>query len=1040
MLKKPTIYLSFLFLCMLQQLSAQSFTLTGTVKDSKGEVIIGATVMKSSTKDGTITDINGNFSVSTQVGEVLTISFVGYESQKVKVEERKTLNVVLVESAIGLNEVQIIAYGQQDKKTVTGAVSSVKAETILKTPTASVTNAIAGTMPGITSVQNTSQPGASDAQLFIRGSSSLSDDASAQPLILVDGVERTFSDIDPNEIQDITILKDASSTAVFGVRGANGVILVTTRRGAEGRAKISVSSNVSLQSPTRLVEMSDSYTNAMMYNSKLDNDGSSKARFSDYALEAYRTGSDPVIYPNTDWRDYMFNDYYMQTQHNINISGGTKRVKYFTSLGYLYQDGILKEFEQLDYDNTFGYNRYNYRANLDIKITKTSELKINLGGVVGKKKEPIGHGDGLWRMVTWAVPFSSPGLSKDGYVINVPTNYIPVWGKNGLDAFYGRGNQSQTNSKLNLDLVFQQKLDFVTKGLKFTAKASYNTNNTIQVRHTTSTERYTAYYEGTKTTPGLALDDPNFNKNIIYEVYGNNSYVNYNENYPTKARNWYAEASLNYNRTFKKHHKVSALFLYNQNRQYYPGSYGYIPYSYAGLVGRSTYNYKMKYIFDFNIGYNGSENFAPGKTRFGVFPAGSVGWVISEEDFMKQQKIISYLKVRASYGIVGNDKIGGTRFMYMPSTWSVDGAGYNFGVNTSKKLPAANEGVIGNPGVTWETVTKQNYGIESKFFENKLSIGVDRFKEVREDILIQRNNTPDLVSLNMPLVNLGELENKGYELDLRWNHRINELRYYINANVSYAKNRIIFKDELLKPNDFNYETGRSTGLTYGYEFERFYTTDDFSDDNHTVLIDGLAKPDFGNPRPGDCKYTDKDGDGDIDVDDQTYLGYSSQRPEYTYGLNYGVEWKGFNLSMQWLATDNVSRNLALEYRIPFSNSGNRALFQYHADNAWTEETASTATLPRLSDTSKQLNYSNSSLWVKDASYIRLKNIQIGYTMRKNRMLKTLGMQSMKIYLSGYNLLTFDDLKFVDPEAHTWGQRSNQYPVSKIYTMGVNMNF
>ena len=1015
----------------------------GTIVDKDGIPITGANILiKELPGLGTMSDIDGKFLLQiSEKAKTLFISFIGFENQLIPIGKASNYNVVLKENARSLEGVQVIAYGTQSKVSVTGSMSSVQTKELIRMPNASVTNALAGSMTGVSSVQSIGQPGQEDAKLYIRGSSTLSNDGSDAPLVLVDGVERPFSQLDPNEIADITVLKDASATAVFGVRGANGVILVTTRRGKVGKAKISISSNVSVQMPTRVIENSDSYHTALYYNEKLNNDNSSKAKFTDYELNAFKTGSDPVIYPNTNWRNEIFKKAYLQTQHNINISGGTKRVRYFTSVGYLYQDGMLKKFEQLDYDNQFSYNRFNYRANLDIDVTPTTLFKINIGGLVGSQHQPVGHGDGLWRQVNWASPTAGPGLSEDGYPIEIGNGYQPIPLKTGLSAFYGLGFQDKVNNNLNTDLNITQKLDFITKGLKFHIKGSYNSYYTRNITRKSSVQRYKAYYKGTKTQPGLAVGDPDFDKTLIYEVVGSNNLLGYSESYG-KSRNWYLEGGFNYNRTFNNIHKVSGLLLYNQNRIYYPSNlYQYIPRSYLGLVARGTYSYKGKYLVDANVGYNGSENFAPGKTRFGVFPSGSIGWVASEENFMKNLRFISFLKLRASYGIVGNDKIGSDRFLYMSGIWNVNSPGYNFGTDVASKEFAATEGKLGSPDVTWEKAYKQNYGIDLKVLDNRLSITADYFYERRKDILISRNVVPDILAMALPKVNMGEVQNQGYEISLKWNDRIGDLSYNVRGNVSYSKNKIIFMDEVKHKNSFNNKTGRSTGLTYGYKFDRFYKPSDFSDPDAGILNSELPKPSFGTPHPGDCKYIDMDGNGTINSDDQTWLGNSTIRPSYIFGLNYNLEWHGFALNMQWIGVTGVSRNLATEYRIPFSPSGKRALFKYLADGRWTPETMETATMPRFSDVSKSLNYGvNSSLWIKDASYIRLKNIQFGYNFTKGKVLRALGISKLNAYLSGYNLLTFDKIDFIDPEAPTNGGKSNQYPVSKIITAGVKLNF
>ena len=1021
----------------------------GVVVDAQGRPLVGASVLiKEDLTVGTTTDINGNFNLGYAAkSATLLITYIGYADKEVRVMADTSTRIELSEDSEMLDEVQIIAYGTQSKVSVTGSMSSIRTEELLKVPSASITNALAGAMTGVTSVQNIGQPGNEDATLYVRGSSTLSSDGSDQPLVLVDGIERPFSQIDPNEVADITVLKDASATAVFGVRGANGVILVTTRRGSKGKARISVSSNVSVQTPTRDVEMCDSYQTALLYNEKLDNDRSTGQRFSDFALQAYQSGEYPLIYPNTDWKELIFKDYYLQTQHNINISGGTDRVRYFTSLGYLYQDGMMKQFNTLDYDNTYSYNRFNYRVNLDIDVTKSTLLKVNLGGRVGAVHEPVGHSNGIWRMVNWAVPYSGPGLSPDGYPVIVGEGYIPTVGVNALLGFYGLGYVNRTKNDLNIDLALEQSLDCITKGLKFHVKGSYNTYYTMTVKRSGNVKRYYTFFEGSLTQPGLAIEDPDFNRNVVTQVRLEDKPLSYAESF-TRDRNWYLEAGLNYDRTFGEVHKVSALLLYNQNRVYYPKDssgnamdYQYIPRSYCGLVGRLSYGYDNRYLFDFNIGYNGSENFAPGKTRFGVFPSGSVGWVISEEQFMKNQEFISFLKLRASYGIVGNDRIGVDRFLYMDGVWSVNNAGYNFGVNSSTKENAAAEGQLGNPEITWETSAKQNYGLDLSVLNDRLTLNVDYFRETRSNILITSNTTPGILTMQFPKLNRGEVFNHGYEISLKWMDRMKDFNYWIQANVSYARNKIIFMDEVKHKNDFNYQTGRSTGLTYGYRFDRFYAVEDFEDPEKGILRDDLPTPTFGVPHPGDCKYVDLDGDGDIDADDQTYMGYSTLRPEYVFGLNMGLDWKGWSFSMRWTGATNVTRNITNDYRYPYSAGGKRALFQYMADERWTPETAVTATMPRFSDSSKSLNYDvNSSLWLRDASYLRLKTIQIGYTFSGKAWLRKIGMSSLNLYLSGYNLLTFDYIKFIDPEAKTYGGADNQYPIAKMVTFGLKLNF
>lgn len=1018
--------------------------ITGTVVDKEKMPLVGVTVIVDGTTIGTSTNAEGLFTIKAPpTAKSLTISYLGYKTQNVEIGNKTLINVEMLSDAVAMGEIQVVAYGAKEKVTITGAISSISGEDLLKTPNASITNALSGAISGVSSVQTIGQPGMEDAKIFIRGTGSLSE-ANSSPLVLVDGVERSFSQIDPNEVANLTVLKDASATAVFGVRGANGVILVTTKRGEIGKPKISVSSSLSLQSPVRLYKMADSYTTALAYNERVDNDGGLKAKFSDYALNAYKTGSDPIIFPDTDWQDYCFRDSYMQSQNNVNISGGTNRVRYFVSLGYLYQDGLLKSFKELPYDNNYLYNRYNYRANLDIDVTKTTKLNFNLGGVYGVRQEPRGQDDGLWRRMSWAHPFASPGII-DGYKVRIdPISTGTDFGMvSGLDAFYGLGNRVRHTNDLNVDLGVSQSLDVITKGLKVSVKGSYNTNYFIQKNRNYNTQTRTALYKGSLTTPGLDMSDPAFDKSVIYRTTGNLIPMSYTEG-TGQARNWYMEGALNYDRKFGDH-TVSALVLYNQSKTYYPKTYAYIPRSYVGLVGRIGYDYKKRYMFEFNAGYNGSENFAPGDTRFGFFPAVSAGWVVSEEKFMKKQKFIGYLKLRASYGLVGNDNYGeaGTnRFLYMPDTYTTNEGGYNFGINSSTNQPSASESKLGNPSVSWETAVKQNYGVDLKMLQNKISVTADYFFDKREDILITRNTPPDIIAMKLPVLNMGEVHNKGYEIDVKWQDKVQSFRYWVGATVSFARNKIIYQDEIVPKNAFMAETGRQTGLSYGYVFDRFYNAYDFEDISSGRLVEGLATPKIGNYilQPGDVKYYDLDRDGDIDTDDMTYMGYP-ENPEYIFGINAGFSWKGFDFSMLWTGATNTSRMLENEYRLPFASANARGLMQYMYDERWTPATAHTATFPRFTVNNIGHNFTPpSSLWIRDASYIRLKNIQLSYTFSRFAWMKSVGLDNLSVSLTGLNLLTFDRLKIMDPEARPKGGNTNQYPISKIVSLGVKLNF
>lgn len=1035
------------------------------VDDRTSEPLVGATVKVKGSTIGTITDIDGNFALDIPDNIspiVFEVSYMGYASKEAAPAKTTGFTIRLAEDSQTLEEVQIIAYGKQSKMSVTAAISSIDTKELLKSPSGSVANALSGAVTGLSSIQPSGQPGAENPSIYIRGTGSLSDELS-KPLILVDGVERSFFQMDSHEIESITVLKDAASTAVFGVRGANGVVLVTTRRGVSGKPVISLNSSLGLTQALRNLKGMDSYTYATLYNEAQLSDNpsltESQLGFSPFVIDMFRTNEDPIMFPNVDWNDYLFKNLAWQTQHNLTLSGGGERFRYFVSLGYLLQDGMLKQLGE-SYDPNYQYKRFNYRSNVDIDITKSTLLKVNIGGHVGAKREP--RTDELWRKVLWSTPFSSPGIVDGKLISNIYSNrYISIGERScPLDYYYNYGYNVDTDNVLNLDLALEQKLDFITPGLSMNIKGAYNTNYNVKASRTPSgaDSMCTPIYLGSIETPGMDFWDPRFDRTIVYQtdgVSGLHEQMSYGEEVG-RGRNWYGEFSLNYSRSFGDH-DVSALFLYNQSKKYYPETkidgkvfYMDIPTAYVGYVGRMTYAYKKRYMVDLNAGYNGSENFAPDK-RFGFFPAVSAGWILSEEKFMKKQKVIDFLKLRASYGIVGNDKMENARFLYMAGAWS----GYNtvakgqgswqFGKDGGTGLlPDAKENTMGNPDVTWEKVAKQNYGIDLKMFDSRLSLTADVFFEKRKDILSTRNTLPAITDINLPKINLGKVNNHGYELSLGWNDRAGKVDYWLKANVSYAKNKIIYMDEVVPNEPYMAETGRSTGLTYGYIFDRFLQKDDFDadgnlkkDENGRQILPQMA---LGTPRPGDALFKDLNGDGVINGDDKTRFGYA-ERPDYVFGFLGGLKWKNFEFSMQWTAAMNASRILDGEYRNAFGSTNSRMLLKFLADGRWTEENPNSR-FPRLTFMNKSHYLQTSDLWLMNGSYLRLKTAEISYTLPQKDFLKKVGIESVRFYCNGYNLLTlFSDLNDIDidPEGVTDGGNNN-YPNIRIYNFGVNISF
>lgn len=1057
-------------LCLIPQFTfAQNIQVQGTITDEMGETMIGVSVLVKGTAGGTITDSDGNFTLSVPAQSTLVISYVGYKTQEVKVAGKKVLKITMDPDAQALDEVVVIAYGQQKKVTVTGSVSNVNSKELLKSPSASLGNAISGKLPGLSTVQYSGLPGADDPTIFIRGQASLN---GSTPLVLVDGVERSFTQIDPNEVADITVLKDASATAVYGVRGANGVILVTTKRGEAGKTQISASTSWGVQTVTQFLDFADSYTYANTFNKARLSDGN-KPRFSDEVVEHFRTHDQPLLYPDIDWIDYIMKDAALQSQHNISVTGGNQVARYFVSLGMLDQDGMFKTFGDNDKSN-FSYRRYNYRANLDISLGKIHELSINLGGRLENKRS-IGNNGGdngeeyIFRYLMDAQPFSGAGIVDGKWIKTNPALIDPtnsenvVSSRDGLDTFYGQGYKETATNVFNVDLIYKLNMDFLTKGLDFRVKGSYNsTYNHVKNRTNGAPAQYTPY-----------LDD---NGNIVYQRKGDYWNLGYNENsWPN--RDWYAEASFNYNRRFGGHN-VGALLLYNQSKSYYPwdaqsSTYISIPKGYVGLVGRVTYDYKHKYMIDANMGYNGSENFAKGN-RYGFFPSVSIGWTASEEKFWNPVKpVISYLKLRASLGTVGNDNCQGYRFLYLPAAWQItngyynnigDYAGYNFGTTNTNFLNVAREYSSASPDVTWETAVKYNFGFDAKFWNDKISLTFDYFKEDRKNILINNENMIQApTALRPSYINYGRVKNHGYEVSLSYSDRIGkDFSFTITPTLSYAKNKIVEQAEISKPDklvkadsymgkrlglkedakispEWTYATGNSIGARKGYLFFEFYEKGATEERYKAAYGAEMPSQLVASLMNGDAVYVDLDGDGVISEEyDQMYMGYTDN-PEYTFALNLSLQYKNFDFSMLWSGATHVSRNLDGVYRQPFGQQYNSSLLQWVVDNAWTPETASSATLPRITFANEKQNQANSNIWYYDAKYIRLKNVEIGYNIRNVSWLPKSA--NLRLYLNGTNLLTFTPLDANDPENTGGGYGSFiKYPLMRVFNLGVKVNF
>lgn len=1039
------------------EIQAQQQTIKGTVVDATGEPVIGASVLVVGAKSsGTVTDVNGNFSLRIKPGTKLQISFVGYQTQTVAAKDG--MNVKLVEDNNMLQEVQVVAYGAQKKVTMTGAIASVKSEDLVRTSVGSVNNVLGGQLSGVTTVQYSGEPGADAAEIFVRGKATWGD---SSPLIQVDGVERSMGDIDPNEIESITVLKDASATAVFGVRGANGVVLITTRRGKEGKAKISVTTSFTALTPTKMVEQANAYDYAMFYNQMKLNDWNANPdnagktfvpTFSDAVVQKFLDGSDPIRFPSMRWADYIMKDVTLQQQHNLNISGGTDRVKYFISAGYYSQGGLFNEFSK-DLNFGYQYNRFNYRANLDLQATKTTTLSFNVAGNVStsdKVNNSQGTG-GVIKNIYYATPFSSPGII-DGKYVSTTDDYsdiqLPFVGGDGLG--YYTSNSSQTNiNKIQMDLVVDQKLDFVTKGLSLKLKGSYNSQFNVNKIGNMGVANY---------RPIIQEDG-----SILYRKSGEDTSVSYSSS-QGKARDWYIEGSFNYNRTFGRH-TVGALALYNQSKQYYysNSSYPDVPRSYVGLVGRVTYDWSNRYMAEVNMGYNGSENFAPGK-RFGIFPAGSVGWNISEEPFWKPlKKIVPFLKLRGSIGMVGNDKTTAAyRFMYLADPYVTNNTGitsnaytdvnnhygYLFGIGNTSSDHSVSQGAYesakNNPDIGWEKALKQDYGFDIRIFDERLSASFDYYYEHRTDILLLDQTVPSIIGFTVPWANLGETKSWGWEVSVNWNAKIgSDFRYWAKANLSYNQNQIVEMKEKPQVNEWQYARGHRINSRSQYKFWKFYEGEQTKAEYKQTFGTDFPTQKIENLQPGDCVYVDLDKNGVIDEGDMSRDYGFTDDPEYMAGVTLGFAWKRLTFNCQWTGAWNVSRSISDVFRQPFYRSADvvmGGLLQYHVDNTWVPgvNEGQHVDYPRATWDNNLQNYAASDLYEKDSKYLRLKTVSIGYDLINNWMRKNLGLTKCEISLSGYNLLTFTPYKWGDPEARA--SSSPSYPLQRTYTASLNIGF
>ena len=1024
---------------MLFSISAQAqIKVNGTVVDPKGEPVIGATVFEAGTKNAAVTDFDGNFVITVAKNATLHISSIGYQDADVKVNGRTTISVTLVDDETALEEVVVVGYGQQKKESVIGAISQVSSKDLLSTPAANVSQAIAGKIPGVVTAQTSGAPGADDAKIYIRGRATFAGDA--QPLILVDGVERSFSQIAPDDIETISVLKDASATAVYGVRGANGVMLITTKRGKEQKPVVSLTANFQWQSPTRKDTYLNSYESVKLLNEAYANDGLGVA-YSDYDVSMFQqsvagqlTGANALLYPNVDWYDEVLKSTAPAQRYNASVRGGTKRMRYYASLEYYNQGSLFKNLSRDAYGNSssLAYNRYAFRANADFFLTKDLTLSVNFGTRFEERQGPNANESDVYSETFYELNHAPGWVYPVSYKIPNGETTKTLWGGNAQyqnnivgrlsDAGYYKGN----NTINETNFIVDYKMDWLTKGLSAKAMMSFDYENYHR-------DRFTRGFATYEPADRANYNDTNYQLMESYHKY--NTDTNMTNSFDTSDGSadkyaiykLYMEAQLNYARTFNDVHDVTAMVLYMQN-DYRNNSA--LAQRYQGVVGRITYGYAEKYYAEFNAGYNGSENFASGK-RFGFFPAFSVGWRLTNEKFMESTKNwLTNLKLRASYGQVGNDKYLGDRFLY-EQKWSQIGNDYYFGTTGTTGIF---EQKYPNVDVTWERAHKYNFGVEFNLWSSLLTGNIDIFYEKRNDILTEYLTRPEWVGVTMAVANLGKTKNSGMEIELKhMNHIGKDFFYNIGLTFSHAKNEIISMDEPALKTDYRKREGRAIGQYFGLVADGFVTQADI--DSGTLPKSTFAMKEL---QPGDLKYRDMNNDGFIDDRDETFIGYSDV-PENTYALTLGANYKDWGFSVMFQGVDHVSRYYDAEAMFAFINGGK---VKEHHLGRWNPSESeaynlANATYPLLHYAAYgDHNQRQNSFFLKNGAFVRLKNVELFYNLPA-KWINKVGMSSCRLYVNANNLITWDHLDdLVDPESNG----SNRYPICKTVNFGLNVTF
>ena len=1004
-----------LVLCLAGSLGAyaQSRAVTGSVLDEASQPLPGAMVTVKGETRGAMTDADGRFSITVKPTDVLVASFIGYVDQEVPVGNQTDIRIEMVPQANVLEEVVMVAYGTQRKASVIGSISTVDMEQ-LKMPVGQLSTSLAGKLAGIVVMQHTGEPGAG-ADFWIRGMNTFG--ANSKPLVLVDGVERDMDLVDAEDIASFSILKDATATALYGVRGANGIVLITTKRGAESKPKISFKAETGIVSPTKLPELASPAQWIDYYNS-LYTDRGGDAPISDFDRGLYLSGADPDFYPTVDWIHTIFKEQSTSSRMNLSVSGGTRTVRYFVGGNYYNEDGIFHTNNDR-YDAGMNFNKFSFRSNVDINISKSTTLGLSLSNQFTDTNSPSSDRNEIYARTLAASPVGIVTEYSDG-TLTVPEQGYNPWNQlNNMGYRTIKNNVAQATMSLTQDFS-----DFVTEGLTANVKFSWDAQNQTVVYRNISP----AYSRAT----GRDEDG-----NLVFEaISGGNNYMTLS----SSNSGWNTmnlEASVNYERSFNSIHRVSGMFLFNMRNRTnnVPGS-SYIaafPYKHMGIAGRATYSFKDRYFAEFNFGYNGSENFAPGH-RFGMFPSYAVGYMISNEKFWEPIKpYVSSLKFKASYGHIGSDQISSDssrRFAYN-TTINTGAAGALFG-NTPTSKGGITTDQYGNPEVSWEKATKANAGAEITLFRD-LRYVIDFFYDRRDGIFILRQSTPSAVGINVnQYVNIGKMKNQGFDMTLEYDHSFNN-GLYVSArgNFSFNRNKILYNDQPDQVWKYQNTAGFAYQQQYGLIAEGLFVDEED--------IATWPTQQFGDVQPGDIKYRDVNGDGVVNTYDKVAIGYTVV-PEINYGFGVSLGWKGFDASVFFSGVGHVTRiitgNNLFGATADIKYEGQ--IFADVAENRWTRENPDpNAKYPRLSLENVTNNQQASTFWQKDMSFMRLKNAELGYTLPK-KWVQKVGLSTTRIYIQGTNLLTFSSFKLWDPELAT--ANGSAYPNMRSVSFGLNLNF